>query len=495
MPLLRKYNTRALSRLRNSPLGALTEAVKAMSPRSLNLSRRTVNALSAGGVTKIRQLVTRYDRTFPKGKASNKDCDEALSALAKSMRSNGDVDWIKYAEKRGLLILPSAVQRTGSVRDFIEIFAKTAESAVRCRFGMKAVTVLKSRLLTPACGCPTLESVGKTIGVTKEAVRLIERDLIALFTSSVRYGEYEGCTFRFRPEFVQVLSNLISAVQSARKPVYSLSDWQLIVKQTWSVEPHEFDCAERLLLELVGLRKEFIRVPAFFSPSERKGTTLRTMLRETNRLLAQTHPQGLSPKGLRDALRQRLSTGDVPKLSELSELVSACPNLEKEKSTGRYRVRTECLTNSLDHYERILEAAGKPVHYSEIWQQARRTREGGHVSPGHTRSSLSRAARFVAIARSGFWALAAWSNVETRSTPEIAADILHGIPGPVTERALYALVAARRPVKQRSIWSQLAADPRFLRPSRGTWQLAGRNPQAVSSNERRKTANFSHLMR
>jgi hypothetical protein len=452
-------------------LSKLSEAVKARSPRCLNLSRRAVNALSAAGVTKIGQLVSHSGGRFLTGQTSNMECENALTALAKSVRRNGDVDWVKYAEARGLLILPCTVRKTWAAPSFIEVFPETAETAVRSRFGMNALTVLKSRLLIRARDCPPLESVAKQFGATKEAVRLIERDLVHLFTRSVWYAEYEGCRFRFRPEFVQMLHKLISAVQSARKPVYSFLDWQRIVRRTWGVEPQDLACAERLLLSIAGLRKEFVAVPAFFSPSEREGSTLRMALREANRLLTQNYPSGLSLEQLREALRERLGAG-IPTLPELSQLVSASPNLEKEKGTARYRTRAECLTRSCDHYERILRATAKPIHYLDIWREARRTRKRGHASPRRTQSALSGDARFVSIARSGYWGLAEWSNVETRSTPQIAADILKGSRHPMSGKALFALIAARRPVKTRSLRSQLAADARFARAARGTWRLA-----------------------
>ncbi len=476
--LLCKNDMRPPGQIRDLPLNSLSEAVKAKSLRSLNLSTRALNVLNAAGVTNIGQLVSRSGQecgqALAKGKASNAECERAVSALAKSIRTDGDVDWITYAETRGFLILPLGVRKTWTPRELIEVFPATATTAVRHRYGTNALIVLKSRVLVPAADRPTLGSVGKGFAATKEAVRLIERNLFDLFISSVRRDEYEGCRFRFRPEFVQPLQELISAVQLKRKRVYSFSDWQRVLRETWGVEPDELACAERLLLALVGLRKDSAALPHFFFPSEAKRSTLPTALRQAKRLLTQNHSQGLSLDEFRSALQRSLPT-NTPTLSELSELVAACPNLEKDENTGQYRTRTECLKNSLDHYERILRSAGKPVHYLEIWQEAGRTGGRRHVSPATARSTLSGDPRFVPISRSGYWALSKWSNVETRSTPEIAAHILKGARRPMSERTLYTLVAARRPVNKRSIWSQLAADPRFLRAAPGMWLLADKS--------------------
>ncbi len=462
-------------RQRDLTLSSLSEAVKAKSLLSLNLSTRAVNVLKAAGIATIRELVSRScqcrGHALAKGRASNAECEEALSALATSMQRDGDVDWMIYAETRGLLILPSAVRKVWTAREFIEALPAIAATAVRHRYGPNAVIVLRNRLLVPTGICPTLESVGGLFAATKEAVRLIERNLIDLFIGSVHREEYEGCKFRFRPEFVQPLQKLISAVQLYRKRVYSYSDWQRVLRKTWGVQPEELACAERLLLALVGLRKDSATMLPFFSALEADRSTFPMALRHAKRLLTRDHPEGRTLSEFRTALQQRLHV-DAPTLSELSELVAACPNLEDDQNKGGYRTRTECLKNSLDRYERILRTAAKPLHYLKIWQEAGQARERRHVSPRSARSALSGDRRFVPISRSGYWALTEWSNVETRSTPDLVADILRGDGGPLSERVLYELVAARRPVKERSIWSQLAADSRFVRAARGVWQLA-----------------------
>ncbi len=467
---------RSPAQVRHVILSSLSEAVQAKSVRSLNLSTRAVNVLNAAGVRSIGQLVSRScegrGQALAKGKTSNAECERALSALAKSIRRDGDADWIAYAETRGLLILPSTVEKKWTAREFIEAFPATAETAVRHRYGPNAVIVLKTRLLVPAGICPTLESVGRHFAATKEAVRLIERNLINLFVSSVRREEYGGCPFRFRPEFLQPLQKLISAVHRNRRRVYSYSDWQRVLRKAWGVEPEELACTERLLLALVALIKDSTTTPPFFSFSEAERSTFPMALRQTMRLLARDHVQGQTLNEFRTALQKRLRA-DTPTLSELSELVAACPNLENDPITGGYRTRTQCLKNSWDHYERILRTAAKPVHYLKIRQEAGRTRGGRPVSPKATRAALSRNPRFVPLSRSGYWALTEWSNVETRSTPDLVADLLRAARSPLSDKALYALVAALRPVRKDSMTSQLAADSRFLRAARGVWRLAG----------------------
>lgn len=475
--------------MRDSAFKRLNKTTKAKSLQCLNLSARAINALRVLGITNIEQLANRRGQAFAqpllRGKASNAECEAALGALAGSISRNGDVDWTTYTERRGFLILPPTMPKSWTAREWIKKFPEIAENAVRSRYGTNAVFVLNNRLLCPASQCQTLERIGTHFAATKEAVRLIERSVVDLFISSVRRDEYEGCKFRFRPEFVQPLQRLASAIQLDQKGTYSCLDWQRILNKTWGVETDELACAERLLLAIVGLRRASPATPPIFF-SESQASIFPMVLRQTKRILTRTDPHGLSPNELRGVLGKKLGAR-TPTLAELSELIAACPSLEKDKDTGWYRTGSKFLRKPSDHYERILRAAGKPIHYLAIWREADRTWRHGRVLPSSVRSALSVDPRFVGIGCSGFWALAEWPNVETRSTPDVAADVLRRARNAINERTLYALVAARRPVKKRSIWSQLAADRRFVRAASGVWRLVDEADEDPATHSGRET--------
>jgi DNA-directed RNA polymerase delta subunit len=82
--------------------------------------------------------------------------------------------------------------------------------------------------------------------------------------------------------------------------------------------------------------------------------------------------------------------------------------------------------------------------------------------------------RFVAIGKSGYWALREWKGIETRTIADVAADLLASIGKPLHVDELFALIQKRRPAARISMNNVLRQDPRFVRVAPARWTLKKR---------------------
>ncbi len=458
-------------------LNAVSEA---KSLASLDLSQRTLNAFTAIGVTTIRQLINGGRDSLTQlcvgAKKTTAEVDEALCALALSITPAGDVDWIAYANRRGFLIVPEVAKAAWSAYEFLEALPHVAEAIVKHRYGDRGLIVLKGRLLRYAQDCMSLESVGKRLGLTKQAVQLIEAELSNVFRNTMRYDEYRGCKFRIRPQFVQTMLDLVSVFDLLSKRSYSHSQWLQIVTETWGAEAEQLASTEHLLLEIVGLKLRVIKgagEQTTFLCLPQNAQSVRMALGEIQRLLTCRSPRGLLPEELHQALQMKLGPHSSI-LQELPELMRLLPRFEINEASGRYRTRSSGLS-SCSLYETILVEAGKPLHFHDIWRAASRTCNDRNILLQTVRSGLSGDSRFVALSRPGFWGLAEWPNLETRTIEEVAAELLSSSKVPMTEQALFDVIATHRPIKKRSIGTQLGRDVRFERAAPKTWKLAAKS--------------------
>src|SRR5262249_19800598 len=123
-----------------------------------------------------------------------------------------------------------------------------------------------------------------------------------------------------------------------------------------------------------------------------------------------------------------------------------------------------------DRCEAILRARGKPMHIQELTSaltDSAPERKGRNAQD--TVGLLCPSPRFVAIGKSGYWALREWKGIETRTIADVVADILSSIGKPVHTDELFRLAEKRRPMTRRSMSGLLRQDPRFARIGRATW--------------------------
>jgi hypothetical protein len=446
---------------------------------SLHLKSRTVHVLQKAGIRTIGQLVDwsieRRPHIFPgAGEETWHDIVTALGSLHTCVQDAATFAWTDYARIRGYTILPDLEQGSWRPRAFIRELPTVADSAVQIRFGANGSFILRNSLLRPPTRRMSLAHIGRNLGLTRERVRQIASGIVRMFRGIVRTDDYCDCEFRICPEFLRPLHSLSGALEAETKSVLSYFDWESMLAETWKIRPLELADIEQLLLEVLGFqqldyRQRMLR-PRILT-KKRNSKQLRGMIRHIERLLTDQYPYGLRPEELLSAVRREL--GDAaPPLSEIPALVRSIATLEDKKVDGRYRARAGSLKKATDRYERLLRETGKPLHFREIARRTHRiTRSGRLIQPSAISSALTGDPRFVAVAQSGFWALAEWRNIETRTITDIAADLLEKAGRPVSSNRLYTLITARRSAAKDSIRALLRRDNRFQKSGAKMWTL------------------------
>jgi DNA-directed RNA polymerase delta subunit len=291
------------------------------------------------------------------------------------------------------------------------------------------------------------------------------------------HNSYASCTFRFHAEFFEPLRMLAAAVRRRKGGVLSISDWERLVRRVLGITPKQLKHETRLILALLGLRlidsKRETASTIFASVGE-SDKVLRRARREIKLVLTNGFPQGLTVTRLRAYLQSKLGS-DTLLLSEVAAIARSVASIEFDPQTYRFRARPGFLQHVADEYERVLRAAGKPMHYREICSKTAGTKGGKRDQlPRDVGRMLSFDPRFTPIGGSGFWSLTEWTHVETRKVVSVAVDLLEKAGKPLHHKKLFRLISRLRPVSKSSIENRLGEDPRLIRVGRGTWGLAKR---------------------
>jgi len=196
--------------------------------------------------------------------------------------------------------------------------------------------------------------------------------------------------------------------------------------------------------------------------------------KEIRALLGKARPKGLSRDQLWKLLRKRLGRR-MPSDAELSRLLTSVACVERLTVNGRVRNRVYCRDSPGDTYERILRRAGEPMHFTDICAATRQViSRSKPLNPKVVAVQLGADPRFTAMAHSGYWALSAWPNVETRGIADIAAALLADAKRPMKVGTLSTIIARLRPVAAKSVTATLHNDSRFQRVGRGIWTIIDR---------------------
>jgi hypothetical protein len=404
------------------------------------------------------------------------------------------------AKARGFPMLPESQEANLAPRPLIKKFAKVIECAVEIRFGARGLLILKKCLLASSGAEMSFAQVGRLLGVTRERVRVIFNSIVNMLRGIVREDDYRSCEFRIHPQFLRPLRELSSAIaRHAQEATMSCAQWDSELTKLRGVTSSELGSVEPLILEILGLQKLVFgqaTLRPVISKGRRNKERLAKLLRHVERLLTRDFAHGLTAEQIGDALRRKFGP-NAPTAAEVPILV--CSIGIAEEVGGRYQARTSTLANPADHYERLLEKAGKPMHYREIASRARR--KGYKVAFINGRAvtiTMIRDPRFVPIARSGFWALASWPNIETRTIPDLASDLLRESGRPLHQDDLYAMMSSRRRLKRESVATLLSRDKRFRMVAPRVWALrqsAARHLDATRKKQACKTVRRANLRR
>ena len=442
----------------------------------LHLSRRAINALHAANVTTIGDLIQRTKTGITdlsaSGELTSTEIVESLDALADAVASDGSVDWVCYAERRRFQLLPNAPQDAFTGRQFLWQFPRACDEAVTSKFGSAGALILRNRLFRHRDILVPLPEVGRHLGVSGERCRLIETSVLKMLRDAILREEYCGCRFRFRREFLRPLHELAEMIQRLPPGRLSLDQWRLTLMQCWGAQPEDLGQQEMIILQLLGIESYPEEAACGTSAGEEFGMSAE-IVSEIQRLFSRSPALSFTREDIRQHLFAKFREA-APEGTNLAQVLEQLPTLEFDRASGRYRLRLEHVKNTVDRCERILRDSGFPMHYGELTAEIDRLLPEGVERPAERSVAMRLAGskRFIAIARTGHWALREWGHVETRSVAEIAADLLRKSASPLTEDELFHSIVALRPTKRGSIGSLLREDGRFRRVAPVTWELA-----------------------
>lgn len=454
-----------------------------MAVDSLHLSTRASNYLRRSGIDCVGAYVHLAAQGITKSRAVGVgtlgEMEDAIRALSEAVRGDGSVDWVAYASERCFLILPTRDSVEPDPLHFLKLFPGVTRQAVGLQFGSPGRIILEHYLLRQGKADRTLEQVGRRLRRTKQRVALLKDEIVKMLLGSMLNDTYCRCRFRFRNNFLVPLHRLHGAMESVQHDPILYSEWEQILAQVWQVTPADIGVSGNLILALLGY--------SLFGPVTVPCQTLifRTgvdtsvflaALGEMDRLLKINPQTGLSEG---EAIKKiGRFVGNRLKRRQIGVLLRALTSAEKVGAKGRFLIRTEKLARLPDQLERILEEKGAPMHFRDLSEEIHRLRgePDGSRTDRSVSSVLTYEKRFKPTSRPGYWILAKWSGYETRSIPDMAAEILKRSDAPMTGAQLYRLIAARRPLAPKSVNRQLLADDRFRRAGSERWELAKSAP-------------------
>ena len=485
---------------------------------ALHLRNRTVNILEDAGINNLAELVQRSQAGIAMPKAAfvtARDILEALEALVSATTGEGMIDWLDYARARRFAVLPAQVSALHTGELFRRQLSEQITAAVELQFGETGLLILQKRLWSTDGAPLTLEAIGGRIGTTKEYVRATEETIIKMLRRAIWFGDYRNCRFRFRDELLEPLHALAAILERSGKmrfselewkqllsgpaerarrvskrvdelssdgdsQAFSLWQWQETLTSAFGLGSKELRSEERLLLELIGFRsiqpkKALSR--RLIVPQSKPSKVFRAALRQIERLLAKSPPEGYRLEELDEALRAKFGE-QSPNRSELLALLNSLPTLDPSGGMGRYRGRISGLKRRADRLERILRDHGEPMHYHELAKKAGFVpRSKKSAKPYQAISTqLGADPRFAHVGRTGLWGLASWTALETRTVADLAAHILGESDRVLTEAELFRSMLSRRTLTQSFLVSELKRDRRFIRVAPSTWALAEKIP-------------------
>jgi DNA-directed RNA polymerase delta subunit len=382
----------------------------------------------------------------------------SLDALADATDTQGTIDWIKFAKIRGFAVLPEERSQP-TPGEFIRCFPYVCEAAVSTSFSANARAVLNARLLRRAEQTAPRPALGQRLGKNRETVRLHENEVIEALFNAIWKEDYCNCRFRFRKEFLTPLYSLEKLLNES-----SRMTWAGALRQAWHVDRQAIRLQEVLLLRLLGKDSRWAL----------HGTVLEKRFRnEMQRFIIANRKREFFATELCQHLRPKLKTA-MPFLPDVVGLLCTLPSLERTNQLDGFRVRLSQLSYT-DRCEVILRARGKPMHIQELTSAlaATATERTGRTAQD-TVGLLWPLPRFVAIGKSGYWALREWKGIETRTIADVAADLLASIGKPLHVDELFALIQKRRPAARISMNNVLRQDPRFVRVAPARWTLKKR---------------------
>lgn len=382
------------------------------------------------------------------GKAAQSEVVDALQALSVSTDASGEVDWLKFAESRGLPVFPENVlSRTSIIEQLPEICRRILEATVSKR----DQSIFERRLLRPENKALTLEAIGDAYGLTRERVRQVEAKLLGNLREPILNGNYAGILFRLREEFVELFIVANTHLLEVGAVAWRESKWITEMATVWEVEEKIILPYKRLIQEVLGYESRGSPTrdyDALIHHKNLKGKALTRYLK----IPAAIHEIMSEDMKIWDEIELAAKIRSRCKLKftpdDLTEFLSLCPSVEPIDA-GYYRLKIEYVKGRSNQIYWILEEHGEPLKRVDILRklnarlpERKRLKQVEHLS--------SEDPRVTTIARSGSWALKEWGH-DVRTIVEILRSLLDESGEPLTVDELTSRANAVRSISENSI--------------------------------------------
>ncbi len=439
---------------------------------TLHLSQRAVTPLQAGAICTVGQLVDSARQGIVRlalgGKAVTAEITAALDAVSEVVRPNGRVDWIAYARYRSFHILPG-IGAEVPIQEMILRASGVWQHAVLSRFGSKGGIVLGETLLRRVEQRAAVAKIAEQLGCTCQYLRVLQDRIVSTLSRAIFAEDYVGCRFRFEDEFVRTFHTLADGLRGRYLSGILANDWEHALRTFWNVSRSQISTQESLLLRLLGfhLLRRGTSSAVFATAPEWK--RVRAAATETKRLLRQRTFSWMAKAEVNTHLSR---VGLLPSGACVTSILALIPEVEEDEKGGFVRLGKKHLSCA-DRCESVLRSRGEPMHFRDLASHLSHAQLSGEPKKfAHSVvQALSESPRFAAVGRTGFWALRDWHHAETRTIPNIAADLL--TRGPLTTDELFTSIARRRAARRGSVESLLRKDSRFIKPTSTSWALAG----------------------
>ena len=195
-----------------SPVSTVADSVRLQPIESLHLKFRTANVLRCRDIKSIGQLLDSVTErrwiVMGSGPRTFDDLRDALNSLYLSLGCDGGVDWIAYARRRRLTILPDSQRTKWTPGAFLQELPRVARTAVRSRFGRSGLSVLQDYFFVRSYWRTSLadDRVGILVS-QRERARKIAADMVEMFVGVLWDDNYCGCKFRIHPTFSELATH------------------------------------------------------------------------------------------------------------------------------------------------------------------------------------------------------------------------------------------------------------------------------------------------
>jgi hypothetical protein len=449
----------------------------------LHLSLRRQNTLELAGIRNIRELDSHTYQELSSvvgiGPKAATDVMELLTTLRTSIDENGEVNWHRFWSDQGIKLIPEGVNEV-TPDTALQLFPSLLramlldESLDESR--EREWIIVQQRFGLDGAKVRTLDELGSAFDLSRERVRQIEERALETFRRVLLLDDYAGRSLHIDPAISDLLRTLLNRIRSAVAVGILEHELSESISKEFEVHPNRLATVIELMYELLKIKKlDFAsdHLDAILYLGESPITTQTGTIVLTIHQTLSTRAEPQSDFDILLEVNKRLKKGHKISLEVLRQNLRFCSSAELT-SDGRYQAKFEVLATRGDQLERILLEHESSLSVREITRTLnhRLSLSGRRaLSERNVGNQLVGDSRFVAIGRSGEWALATWP-ISTGTIVSMMKQFLTKRNKPATADEIYDYVRAQRPLSHASVVAYLQFDPSFAQVTRTEWGLA-----------------------